>query len=182
MKKIMVLLLFTVVFCTQKKEILQEETMVIPLELDRPRMEEIVILMPELLRKSEDFKIKAKDLTLSDQAYNTMFYQYLFEEGNLAQSLQQSGFENAEEYEAFYTVLIEMYLLLLEQPEIIDTAVLSIPAHEKEVVSLLLKKAQEPNNVRLSHTLERLQYELAVYKNLVLINAFSGQLNTFNKE
>jgi hypothetical protein len=71
--------------------------------------------------------------------------------------------------------MIEMYLFILEQPEVVDTAALSIPSHQREVDTLLLKKAKESNNDRLNATLHKLQYELTVYKNLVLVNTFLGQ-------
>ena len=181
MKKTSILLLLLVTFCSPKK-VEQTPIDMTTIELDRPRMEQIIRLMPTILRKSEEFKQKSTNLKVSDEEYNNQFYQYLFKEQAFADRLNVAGFKSASEYENFYTTMIEMYILLLEQPEVLDTAVLSIPAHNKEVTSLLLKQAQEPNNQRLEETLNRLQYELTVYKNLVLVNTFMGQLTALNKQ
>ena len=181
MKKTSILLLLLVTFCSPKK-VEQTPIDMTTIELDRPRMEQIIRLMPTILRKSEEFKQKSTNLKVSDEEYNNQFYQYLFKEQAFADRLNVAGFKSASEYENFYTTMIEMYILLLEQPEVLDTAVLSIPAHNKEVTSLLLKQAQEPNNQRLEETLNRLQYELTVYKNLVLVNTFMGQLTSLNKQ
>ena len=181
MKKTSILLLLLATFCSPKKTDQASVTMT-TIELDRPRMEQIIRLMPTILRKSEEFKKQSTNLKVSDEEYNNQFYQYLFKEQAFADRLNVAGFKSASEYENFYTTMIKMYILLLEQPEVLDTAVLSIPAHNKEVTSLLLKQAQEPNNQRLEETLNRLQYELTVYKNLVLVNTFMGQLTSLNKQ
>ncbi len=181
MKKTSILLLLLITFCSPKK-IDQASVTMTTIELDRPRMEQIIRLMPTILRKSEEFKKQSTNLKVSDEEYNNQFYQYLFKEQAFADRLNVAGFKSASEYENFYTTMIEMYILLLEQPEVLDTAVLSISAHNKEVTSLLLKQAQEPNNQRLAETLNRLQYELIVYKNLVLVNTFMGQLTSLNKQ
>ena len=181
MKKTSILLLLLITFCSPKK-IDQAPTTTRAIELDRPRMEQIIKLMPTILNKSEEFKQKSTSLEVSDLEYNNQFYQYLFKEQAFAERLDKAGFESALDYESFYTTMIEMYILLLEQPEVLDTAILSIPAHNKEVTSLSLKQAQEPNNQRLAETLKRLQYELIVYKNLVLVNTFMGELTLLNKQ
>ena len=179
---LLLLLLFVLSFYFPKKIVEQTPTASVAVELDRPRMEQIIRLMPTILRKSEEFKRQSISLEISDEEYNNQFYQYLFKEQAFADRLNVAGFKSASEYENFYTTMIKMYILLLEQPEVLDTAVLSIPAHNKEVTSLLLKQAQEPNNQRLTETLKRLQYELTVYKNLVLVNTFMGQLTALNKQ
>ena len=181
MKKTSILLLLLVTFCAPKK-VEQVPVVRTSVELDRPRMEQIIRLMPTILRKSEEFKKQSTSSEISDLEYNNQFYQYLFKEQAFAERLNRAGFKSASDYENFYTTMIKMYILLLEQPEVLDTAVLSIPAHTKEVTSLTLKQAQEPNNQRLAETLNRLQYELIVYKNIVLVNTFMGQLTALNKQ
>ncbi|MDK2818579.1 MAG: hypothetical protein KFW21_03910 [Spirochaetota bacterium] len=181
MKKFSIILLLLVTACSPKK-IDQTPVQQIILELDRPRMEVIIKLMPNILRKSEEFKQQANTSKVTTVEYNRKFYQYLFEDQDFAMKLNDAGFKDTLDYENFYTIMIEMYVLLLKQPEVLDTAVVSIPSYNKEVTSLLLKKAQEPNNQRLVETLNKLQYELTVYKNLVLVNAFMGELNSLNKK
>lgn len=181
MKKIILLLILGTGFCAPKPKVTKEIVYGIPIALDRPRMEHVIRLLPSILVKSQQFQKQAQNVDLPDQEYNTRFYQFLFSEEDLAQDLKSSGFTDAESYQEFYDEMIEMYMLLFQQPEVLETAVSSIPAYEKEVNTLLLKKGQEPNNTKLSSKLNKLQYELFVYQNLVLVNSFVGQLNAFNK-
>ncbi|MGL4676904.1 MAG: hypothetical protein ACRCWI_04460 [Brevinema sp.] len=178
--KIFLLLLLFYGACTPKiNPTIQEELSYI--ELDQKRMEQIVVLMPVILQKSEEFKSIASQVNMSDEDYNTRFYQYLFQEKTFAERLNKAGFQNIEEYQSFYTVMIEMYLLLLKQPEVIESAKQIIPIHEKEIKTFILRQAQEPNNKELTRRLDRLNYELAGYKNLLLVNQFLDQLNSLNQ-
>ncbi|MGL5955199.1 MAG: hypothetical protein ACRC0X_01125 [Brevinema sp.] len=179
MKKVLLLLLFFSA-CTPKVDLSIEEKLSY-IELDQDRMEQIVILMPVILNKSEQFKSVASRMNISDEDYNVRFYQYLFQEQAFAERLDRAGFQNAEEYNTFYTAMIEMYLLLLKQPEVLESAKQMIPAHEKEIKSFLLRQAQEPNNKELTQRLDRLYYELAGYRNILIVNQFLDQLNSFNQ-
>lgn len=180
MKKYLILL-FLITACTpEKPSVMIEENNIELVTLDRSRMEKLIEYMPIILRYSEQFQEIINPKGISDQEYNKKLYEYLFQNEEVAKELRNAGFDNAEIYQKFYDTLIEMYLLLQEQPDLVDMAVISIPNHQKEVDSLLLKQAKEPNNKKLVQTLDRLQYELIVYRNLVIVNAFLGQLNALN--
>lgn len=168
------------IFCTMctKKEEVQENYVYSYTELDRARMEQIIILMPVILKKATEFQVMSRNVP--DEEYNTKFYEYLYSEKAFADRLERAGFEDVKSYEVFYTELIEMYMLLLSESETVETAKIEIPNLEKEITSLTLRQAQEPNNEKLAQTLQRYQYQLTTYKNLILVNEFLPQLNSFN--
>ena len=179
MKKIMILLVLMGACAPKETPIIVEER-VIPTLLDRPKMEQLIRILPLVLRYSTEFSESPEGKSAPDAEYNVRLYQYLYSQEVIAESLKNAGFDDAIMYQKFYDTMIEMYLFILEQPEVVDTAALSTPSHQREVDTLLLKKAKESNNDRLNATLHKLQYELTVYKNLVLVNTFLGQLNALS--
>ncbi len=178
MKKIILMILLCCNMCAKKEEVKVENSYSY-VELDRARMEQVVILLPVVLQKAMEFQSIAKNI-IDATEYNTKFYEYLFKEEAFSDRLLKAGFENTKTYEEFYSEMIEMFLLLSEKPESFESATHEIPILEKEIKSLLLRQAQEPNNEKLTATLNRYQYELATYKNIVLVNEFLPQLNAFN--
>lgn len=97
MKKFSIILLLLVTACSPKK-IDQTPVQQITLELDRPRMEAIIKLMPNILRKSEEFKQQANTSKVTTVEYNRKFYQYLFEDQDFAMKLNDAGFEDTLDY------------------------------------------------------------------------------------
>ncbi len=177
MKKIILMMLVFCTMCTKKEEV-QENYVYSYTELDRARMEQIIILMPVILKKATEFQAMSRNVP--DEEYNTKFYEYLYSEKAFADRLERAGFEDVKNYEIFYTELIEMYMLLLSEAETVETAKIEIPNLEREITSLTLRQAQEPNNEKLAQTLQRYQYQLTTYKNLILVDEFLPQLNSFN--
>lgn len=175
------LLMNIILMCTKKEESVKtkiEDTMFL---LDHDRMEQIIILMPIILKKATDFQKYSITQKYSDDEYNTKFYQYLFYEKAFAERLIKAGFKSSQEYQQFYDTMIEIYLLLLKQPEVIDTANSSIDQYKNDINSLTLRVAQEPNNDALALQLKRIEYELTSYQNILIVNEFLTQLNSLNQ-
>ncbi len=178
MKKIVLIMLICCAMCTKKEEVVETFSYSY-IELDRARIEQVMILLPIILKKATEFQ--TRNHNISDEEYNTRFYEYLYSEKAFADRLERGGFEDAISYENFYSEMIEMYMLLLAQPETVETAKIEMPNLEKEIISLTLRQAQEPNNEKLTQTLQRYQYQLTTYKNLILVDEFLPQLNSFNE-
>ncbi len=173
-----ILCLFFLTMCAPKQEAVQEEYAYT--ELDRGRMEQIVLLMPVILRKAQEFQSRA--VNVSDEDYNSEYYKYLYSEKAFADRLAEAGFANPDELEEFYSEMINIYVLLSEQPYAVNAAEANAPVREREVSGLLLRAAAEPNNPSVARTLQKYQYELASYRNILVVDEFMPRLKEFNEQ
>lgn len=170
----------TFISCSPKKSVESQKIETLFL-LDEPRMQQIVVLMPVILKKAHAFQQYAAIKKLTDDEYNHQFYQYLFEEKPFAERLNKAGFQSSEEYQQFYDTMIETYLLLSKNPEVISNAQPNIIQYEDEINSLTLQQAQEPNNQALAQQLARLKFQLISYQNILIVSKFLEQLNQLNQ-
>ncbi len=177
MKKIILLLLLAM--CTKNEpEVVQDFTYV---DLDIDRMEQIITLMPIILKKSQEFQARYGNQNLSDEEYNREYYKYLYSEKAFADRLGEGGFPTPDSFEEFYNEMINIYLLVLGNPNAVSTALSNIPSHEREVSVLTLRAAKEPNNTSIANNLKKYEYELSSYKNIIIVNSFADKLNAFNQ-
>ncbi|MGL4367953.1 MAG: hypothetical protein ACRCTQ_06740 [Brevinemataceae bacterium] len=179
MKKWVIFLCCMVSFCSQKKN--SVEDIYIPFKLERPQMEQFIRVLPLVLKKSEEFKKLELVKNLSDEEYNDQFYSFLYKDPISTQALKDAGFTGKVTYAEFHNTVLENFILITENKDIVEEAVMSIPKIQKEYDSLLLKYNREPNNISLERTLNQVKASLIFYKNIVLMDAFYAELNAFNQ-
>lgn len=179
MKKIFILLLVILSFCTkEEKPIITEYTTI---KLTRPQMEQYMQILPLVLKKSQKFRSISSNKNLEAEKFNYLFYNYLFQDKDLAIKLKDIGFKNGQSYGTFHDTVLQMFLILQKQPKIVKNAIVIIPTLEKKLNPLMLKLAREPNNTELKKSVNQLQEQLNVYNNLVLVNVFLSRLMIMNQ-
>ncbi|MGL4562397.1 MAG: hypothetical protein ACRCVW_00890 [Brevinema sp.] len=177
------LALIMVASCTQQKNKFKiPPDFFQPIEITRPHMEQLINYLPLILDKAKQFQQFPKTQQLTDAEYNMAFYAYIYTDTNIASALIKSGFPDVQYFGSFYNSVLESFILIQKNPEIIQEAVVSIPKIQKELDPLLLKQAREKNNQTLNQKIESLQSYLLFYKNLILIDQFVGILRSLNEK
>ncbi|MGL4393775.1 MAG: hypothetical protein ACRCS8_00910 [Brevinema sp.] len=169
--------------CAQqpKNNLPNSEEFFIPVEITRPVMEKFVNHLPVILRKAKDFQAIPKTQQLSDADYNMAFYAYLYTDTNLTSQLKDMGFATFQDFGSFYNSMLEAFILIQKNGDIVQEAVTSIPQIEKELDITSLKLAREQNNADLERKVKLLQDYLLFYKNIMLVNQFIPMLSAFNE-